>query len=484
MSCWNRRITALLAVLLICTLSACGQSQIPLDYGDETAFEADLNAGKNLVGKTVSFVAAELHPQSLYGYDIWAGEHLNFISSKNPDIEVGQTVTVKVTAVESVIGSWFIEYEKVDAAADENTIYASDVEDSDNADETEAPQPLEIADYGWYADPPHSGADTMCLHYCGMMHNPNETLVASYPKITVTISNPDGTVIATDSQTGGTIMPGDIIAWNDTIVDGHNRYEICNKMRIPYGVKELDFPSRDAAIAWICANQLGRRNISEETRKYLIGKQYEAEKKVQRNRNGYNQYRPNPNITVGRGRPIDEESGRRTAARLGRKYHVSGATVQKYAKYSAALDTIEQNAPELVPHILSGAYKISFENIVALSEMEPEELKALSKKIGKNPYAFARYSESRRCLYSDASAKPGTAAAEQPAIKTMPAYDPDAEVAGLTLTIPSWMSSIDRTKSMAHLEAISPAARQNLLAALTELEGKIQEMLNAIEVES
>lgn len=74
---------------------------------------------------------------------------------------------------------------------------------------------------------------------------------------------------------------------------------------------------------------------------------------------GYNQYRPNPNITVGRGRPIDEESGRRTAARLGRKYHVSGATVQKYAKYSSALDTIEQNAPELVPHILSGAYKIS-----------------------------------------------------------------------------------------------------------------------------
>lgn len=93
---------------------------------------------------------------------------------------------------------------------------------------------------------------------------------------------------------------------------------------------------------------------------------------------------------------------------------MAGATVQKYAKYSAALDAIEQNAPELVPHILSGAYKISFENIVALSEMEPEELKALSKKIGKNPYAFARYSESRRCLYSDASAKLGTAAAEQP----------------------------------------------------------------------
>lgn len=211
MSCWNRRITALLAVLLICTLSACGQSQIPLDYGDETAFEADLNAGKNLVGKTVSFVAAELHPQSLYGYDIWAGEHLNFISSKNPDIEVGQTVTVKVTAVESVIGSWFIEYEKVDAAADENTIYAADVEDSDNADETEAPQPLEIAEAGYYVAPHQSGADTIRVNYCGMVHNPNETLAASYPKIIITITNPDGTIIATDSQTGSGVMPGDTV---------------------------------------------------------------------------------------------------------------------------------------------------------------------------------------------------------------------------------------------------------------------------------
>lgn len=49
-------------------LSACGQPQIPLDYGDEVAFEADLNEGKNLEGKTVSFTAAELHLQSLYGY--------------------------------------------------------------------------------------------------------------------------------------------------------------------------------------------------------------------------------------------------------------------------------------------------------------------------------------------------------------------------------------------------------------------------------
>lgn len=40
-----------------------------------------------------------------------------------------------------------------------------------------------------------------------------------------------------------------IVVWDGTIVDGHNRYEICNKLKIPYGVKEQVFPNRDAAIA-------------------------------------------------------------------------------------------------------------------------------------------------------------------------------------------------------------------------------------------
>lgn len=85
--------------------TACKQAKISLDYGDETAFEADLNAGRDLVGKTVSFIVAELHPQSLPRYDIWTREHLNFISAENPNIEVGETVTVRVTDVASVLGS-------------------------------------------------------------------------------------------------------------------------------------------------------------------------------------------------------------------------------------------------------------------------------------------------------------------------------------------------------------------------------------------
>ena len=69
-----------------------------------------------------------------------------------------------------------------------------------------------------------------------------------------------------------------IITWNGVIVDGHNRYEICTRYNIPFRAHEMEFDCREAVIAWICANQLGRHNISEETRKYLIGVQYNTEK--------------------------------------------------------------------------------------------------------------------------------------------------------------------------------------------------------------
>ena len=94
----------------------------------------------------------------------------------------------------------------------------------------------------------------------------------------------------------GCLQP--IVIWNGTIVDGHNRYAICLKHNIPFSVKNMTFSCKDEVIAWICKNQLGRRNISEETRHYLIGRQYESEKNILRskNPNGYNQY-TDPNST-------------------------------------------------------------------------------------------------------------------------------------------------------------------------------------------
>ena len=82
-----------------------------------------------------------------------------------------------------------------------------------------------------------------------------------------------------------------LIVWNGVIVDGHNRYRIVQAHpEVPYDTFEKDFPDRFAVIAWICRNQLGRRNLTPEQRKYLIGKQYEAEKASVPNAAGKNQF--------------------------------------------------------------------------------------------------------------------------------------------------------------------------------------------------
>ena len=70
-----------------------------------------------------------------------------------------------------------------------------------------------------------------------------------------------------------------MIVWNGVIVDGHNRYRILQEHpEITFEVREKEFENRFEAIAWICRNQLGRRNLTEIQKRMLIGKQYEAEK--------------------------------------------------------------------------------------------------------------------------------------------------------------------------------------------------------------
>ena len=52
-----------------------------------------------------------------------------------------------------------------------------------------------------------------------------------------------------------------IITWNGTIIDGHNRYRICEKHGLDFKTSEREFDSRDAAKIWIIENQFGRRNL-------------------------------------------------------------------------------------------------------------------------------------------------------------------------------------------------------------------------------
>lgn len=119
--------------------------------------------------------------------------------------------------------------------------------------------------------------------------------------------------------------------------------------------------------------------------------------------------------------------------------------------------------------------------MLTLSAMDTEEVQKLSGKIGKGTAPFIRYSESRKSFTDEPAGKPGPKPAHIPAIKTMPSFDPDAEVTGLALTIPSWKSSIERTRTAANLTIVSPDAKDRLGKELESLESAVQGMLKAIK---
>jgi len=53
-----------------------------------------------------------------------------------------------------------------------------------------------------------------------------------------------------------------IKVWRGLIIDGHNRYAICQEHNIPYSVQKIRLASKTDAIVWIANNQLGRRNLT------------------------------------------------------------------------------------------------------------------------------------------------------------------------------------------------------------------------------
>ncbi len=277
-----------------------------------------------------------------------------------------------------------------------------------------------------------------------------------------------------------------IITWNGFIIDGHNRYEICTKHNIPFDVLPMEFSCKEAVIAWICKHQLGRRNLTEEGRKYLIGMQYEAEKTltIRKNQSGKNQhsYKPPEDYDEAPTQPTFATRNK-TAHIIAEENHVTHATVQKYSIYTRALNSLKKRHPNLVANILSGRYKISHKNVIELSRMSHEEIKAIENQLIRKKKSFVHYSNSRAAMTESQRQEllqrlkpPKT----QTSVKDMPVFDPDAPLIELSLTIPSWTGSIKRTANNITLEAVSVSAKEKAVSSLTILKATIDELITTL----
>ena len=154
-----------------------------------------------------------------------------------------------------------------------------------------------------------------------------------------------------------------LIVWNNTLVDGHNRYAILQKHpEIYFSTMPLPFESREEVLAWICKNQLWRRNLTPEQKKFLVGKQYSIEHRKPGG-NGNNQY------TVTAEEPVQEElcqndtippvsSEASIRKKIAEQHNVSESYVVRSEKFMRGVEIMDQMIPGMQEKILSGQFKV------------------------------------------------------------------------------------------------------------------------------
>jgi len=161
-----------------------------------------------------------------------------------------------------------------------------------------------------------------------------------------------------------------IVVWNNVIIDGHNRYEICKRHGLDFPVLEMEFETEGDAEIWLIKNQFGRRNIIDYQRSVLalrLENVISTKAKENSVRSGKDFGKGSQNSA----NPIEPVDTRKELAKMA---GVSHDTIQR-------VKTIEGAAPELIRDAAAeGAISINkaynaTRAIDALPEAEQEDFR-------------------------------------------------------------------------------------------------------------
>lgn len=175
-----------------------------------------------------------------------------------------------------------------------------------------------------------------------------------------------------------------LVVWQDILIDGHNRYEICQKHGLTFKITRKEIENRDAVIDWIINNQLGRRNLTPANQSYLRGLQYQREKaKHGGDRKSEESKAQNEQMILHADKQIiPEKPIISTAERLAQQHGVSRETIKRDAEFAEAINTIVENtAPEVKQQILNREIPVTKKETIELSKVEPEIQKQVIREV-------------------------------------------------------------------------------------------------------
>ena len=148
-----------------------------------------------------------------------------------------------------------------------------------------------------------------------------------------------------------------LVVWGEILIDGHNRFEICTRLALPFKTVAMQFQDREVAMDWMDANQLGRRNITPDQFTLLLGRRYNRAKKAHGGDRKSEESR-------------DQIDPLKTADKLAKEHGVSPATVKRAGQYAEAIATVEKAIPGYL-HAVT-ATRQAVVKAAALIEKSPE----------------------------------------------------------------------------------------------------------------
>lgn len=260
-----------------------------------------------------------------------------------------------------------------------------------------------------------------------------------------------------------------IITWNGFIIDGHKRYCFCMDEGIEFSCEEKIFSSTEEAISWLCRKRLPLYEKRTAPYRYLVGKLYEAQKEITRKI---------------RKKPKDQRDESQSdcgwvSFRVAEELQLHRATVEQYGKYAECLDQIAEKSRECFDAILRQDIKPVRHQIKEYASFSERKLRELCRTLPNNGVQADSTAKLRNRRKREPAAEPSHEIPLSVGIKEMPTYDPDMELNGLTLTIPTWNMAI--TRVMGKTEQATEKAKKHLAAGLKELRKQIDEMLEVID---
>ena len=197
-----------------------------------------------------------------------------------------------------------------------------------------------------------------------------------------------------------------IILWDKTIIDGHNRYDICTKHTLKFTTIKKKFDDKSAVLDWIYNNQLNRRNIDSFQKTYLIGMQYKNSKKM----HGGDR-KSNP----------QSEDLNKTSEKIGKQNNVGHSTVERAEQFADDVNAIANksgNEPQKVLSILYSEVKSTRGDVKDVAELEDEGLKTVLEWVEQRKFKTVKEAVNEYKIQNGERTKPkdkGAETEEQPA---------------------------------------------------------------------